>query len=52
MYLVLVIYIEYVIGRIKDGKIIINLSLDKIKVLMLMEYELLRYIMGIVEDLI
>lgn len=51
LYLALAIHIEHAIGRIKDGKTIINPSLDKIKASMPMEYELSRYIMGIVEDL-
>ncbi|MCC0642762.1 MULTISPECIES: sigma 54-interacting transcriptional regulator [unclassified Clostridioides] len=51
LYLALAIHIEHAIDRIKDGKTIINPSLDKIKASMPMEYELSRYVMGIVEDL-
>lgn len=50
LYLALAIHIEHAIERMKSGKNIINPSLDRIKVSMPTEYEISRYIVGILEE--
>lgn len=50
LYLALAIHLEHAIDRMKNGKKIINPSLDRIKASMPTEYEISRYIVGILEE--
>lgn len=50
MYLALAVHLDHAITRIKEEKTIINPSLDKIQSFMPQEYELSRYIVGILEE--
>ena len=50
LYLALAIHIEHAIERIKTGKSIVNPSLDRIKLYMPTEYDISKYIIGIIEN--
>ena len=50
LYLALAMHIEQAIDRIKSGKNIVNPSLDQIKIYMPEEYDMSKYIIGIIEN--
>lgn len=50
LYLALAIHIEHAIDRVISGKSIINPSLDKIRLSMPTEYDISKYIIGIIEN--
>lgn len=52
LYPALAMHLEHAIQRLKDGKKIINPGLEKIKKSFTEEYEIARYVVGIVEDVI
>lgn len=51
LYLALAIHIEHAIERVKSGKNIVNPSLEQIKANMPEEYDMSKYIIGIIENI-